>query len=67
MKKIAEQQVKKGKMSAADAAASLSKVQANLAPSSDLNAVKDCDVVVEAIVENLPIKKKFFTDLGKLA
>lgn len=31
---------------------------------SDVGAVADTDLVIEAIVENLPVKKKFFGELG---
>lgn len=30
-----------------------------------LNALKDCDMVIEAIIENLPIKQQFYQEAGK--
>ena len=46
----------------AEARASL----ARITTSTDVNAVADCDLVIEAIVENLPIKLDFFENLGKI-
>ena len=33
---------------------------------TDMNALNECDVVIESIVENLDIKKKALGDLGKV-
>jgi len=54
--------VEKGKLPAdrADAA------KARLKPTTSLADLKDCDLVVEAIVENLDDKKKLFAELGRL-
>ena len=54
--------VEKGKL-AADAA---DKAKARLTPTTNLADLKDCDLVVEAIVENLDEKKKLFAELGRL-
>src|SRR5262245_25467343 len=54
--------VEKGKLQAADA----EKVKARLKPTTNLADLKDCDLVVEAIVEDLDLKKKLFAELGKL-
>ena len=45
-----------------EARAALSRIET----STDVNAVADCDLVIEAIVENLPIKLEFFENLGKI-
>lgn len=34
--------------------------------STDVNELKDCEIVVEAIIENLEIKKKFYKQLGEI-
>lgn len=52
-------QVSKGKMSEDDK----NKIMSNLVKTLDLNDAKDCDLVVEAIVENLQVKKEVFTQL----
>jgi 3-hydroxyacyl-CoA dehydrogenase len=54
--------VEKGRLPAADAEA----VKARLKPTTNLADLKDCDLVVEAIVEDLDLKKKLFAELGKL-
>lgn len=41
-------------------------VRARISGSLDKQALADCDLVVEAIVENLDIKKALFAELGKL-
>jgi len=65
--KAAEKDVQKGKSSAADAKAKVDKIRSMITSANSTDALKDCDIIVEAIVENLDIKKKFFADLGKLA
>ena len=63
--KLAEKAVEKGKapdQAKADAAAVRGRIQGSL----DRKALADRDLVVEAIVENLDLKKELFADLGKL-
>ena len=38
----------------------------NLIPSADLNHAADCDIVIEAIVENMGVKAKLFSQLDEL-
>jgi len=58
-----ERLVKKEKMTAADKAAALGRIR----PSTDLAAVKDCELVIEAATENLDLKLKIFRQLDELA
>jgi len=51
--------VEKGKISSDDSYAILSRVQGSV----DLNDAKDCDLIVEAAVENMQIKKAIFQEL----
>jgi 3-hydroxybutyryl-CoA dehydrogenase len=53
----------KGKLTAADRDAALGRITAT----TDLEAVSGSDLVVEAIVESLDIKRKLFQDLDRLA
>ena len=46
--------------------AAADKAFANITGSGDLADLKDCDLVVEAIVENLDVKNELFAKLGKL-
>jgi 3-hydroxybutyryl-CoA dehydrogenase len=58
-----ERLVKKEKMSAGDKAAALGRIK----PSTDVAALKDCDLLIEAATENLELKLKIFAQLDALA
>jgi 3-hydroxyacyl-CoA dehydrogenase len=45
----------------------MSKRLALFTPTTDLNALKDADIVIEAVFENMPIKKELFGKLEKIA
>ncbi len=57
-----EKLVEKQKISAEKA----SSIVANISFVNDLKFLTDCDLVIEAIVENLDVKKKLFAELEKL-
>jgi len=54
--------VEKEKIAQSDADAAMARITGT----GDIKDLADCDLVVEAIVENLDIKNKLFGDLGKL-
>src|SRR3954471_19805645 len=56
LEKSLAKQVERGKLSEDDRTAALSRVTAT----SDLHALKDCDLVVESVVEDLEVKKELF-------
>ncbi|MFE9138735.1 3-hydroxyacyl-CoA dehydrogenase family protein [Streptomyces sp. NPDC007355] len=58
-----ERFVAKGKLDAADAEAALGRITAT----TELEAVADADVVVEAVFENLDVKHEIFRSLDKVA
>jgi 3-hydroxybutyryl-CoA dehydrogenase len=58
-----ERLVKKEKMSASDKAAVLARIKT----STDVAALKDCDLLIEAATENLELKLKIFAQLDALA
>jgi len=63
--KLAEKAVEKGKapeQAKADAAATRARITGSL----DKKDLADCDLVIEAIVEDLPTKNALFAELGKL-
>lgn len=63
--KLAEKAAEKGKpldQAKAESAATRARITGTL----DRKALADCDLVVEAIVENLDVKKTLFAELGKL-
>lgn len=63
--KLLQRNVKKGTMTADAAAAEKNNVLSRVTYSTDLNAVQDCDIVIEAIAENMQLKLDFYTDLAK--
>lgn len=54
--------VEKGKLSAADRDASIGRIKAT----TNVADLKDCDLVIEAIVENVEVKTKLFQQLDDL-
>lgn len=60
--KILAKDVAKGKITAEQ----MEETLANLIPSTELVDAKDCDLVVEAIVEKMEVKAKVFSDLDGL-
>jgi 3-hydroxybutyryl-CoA dehydrogenase len=54
--------VEKGKMTEDDKNKALSKIKGT----TDMKDFKDCDLVVEAAIENLELKKKIFADLDRI-
>jgi 3-hydroxybutyryl-CoA dehydrogenase len=57
-----DKSVGKGKLSSEEATA----YRENLKGSTDNSDLKDCDLVIEVIIENLGIKKRVFKELGEL-
>jgi len=64
VKKLAQKAVEKGKKSEAEAEAMASATLGRLKGSLDKQDLADCDLVIEAIVENLDVKKALFAELG---
>lgn len=62
IEKLLTKDVSKGKITEEQKAATM----ANLIPSTDLHDAADCDLVVEAIVENMDIKGKVFSQLDEI-
>lgn len=54
--------VEKGKMSAADRDAVLGRLK----PTVKLEDLADCDIVIEAVIENAPLKKEVYAALEKI-
>jgi len=55
--------VQRGSLKAED----LPKRMALFTPTTDLNALKDADIVIEAVFENMPVKKELFAKIDKIA
>lgn len=62
--KLASKNVEKGRMNEDQAQAWAAEVRGRITPSLDKQHLSDCDLVVEAIVENLDVKKGLFSELG---
>ena len=62
LEKSLAKQVDRGKLEDADRTAALARVSAVTA----LEALADCDMVIESIVEDLPTKKALFSDLDRI-
>lgn len=54
--------VKKGKLSQQDA----DTIQGKIQYTTDMNLLKDCDFIVEAVIENMDLKRDLYTKLGKV-
>jgi 3-hydroxyacyl-CoA dehydrogenase len=63
--KLAQKAIEKGKPEA-EARKTASAALARVSGTLDKQALADCDLVVEAIVEDLPAKQALFKELGKL-
>ena len=48
-------------------AAKVDEMMGRLTPTLDLESLKDCDLVIEAIYENMDVKKELFAKLDKIA
>eukprot|EP00667_Euglena_gracilis_P019930 EG_transcript_21457 len=67
LSKVAAKAVKDGKADKATAEKNAADVRSRITTSGDIGALSSCDLVIESIIEDLNIKKKFFADLGKVA
>ena len=64
--KLASKNVEKGKMDQAAADAWVKETRGRISGTTSRADVADCDLIVEAIVENLDVKKELFKDLGSI-
>ena len=66
VKKLAAKAVKKGKMDEAAAAAHCDAVMARIKATTDRSELGSCDVIVEAVVEDLKLKETLYGDIGRV-
>ena len=62
IKAFLSKSVEKGKITEADKDAALSRIKGT----TDIKDFGDCDLVIEAVVENMDVKKKLFAELDKI-
>lgn len=62
LQKILNRQVEKGRMTDQEVVSILGRIHL----SADLSACRDCDLIIEAIVENLKVKQQVFSDLEEI-
>ena len=65
LSKLAEKAVQKGKATQEEADQRAKDARARITGTTDRGDLADCDLIVEAIVEDLDVKKELFADLGK--
>ncbi|CAM9501276.1 unnamed protein product [Ectocarpus sp. 4 AP-2014] len=66
LSKMLDRKVKKGVLTEGDAAAQKEGISSRISYASDVSALADCDLVVEAITENPEIKFSLFKDLARV-
>lgn len=64
--KLLSKQVKKGKLTEEKAKTQYTQILDRIEPSTDTASLQECDLVIEAIIENVQAKKDFYGKLGKL-
>lgn len=66
LSKMLERKVKKGALAKEDAGDQKEGILSRISYASDLNALADCDLVIEAATENPDIKMPLFKDLARI-
>ncbi|KAI9916856.1 hypothetical protein PsorP6_018139 [Peronosclerospora sorghi] len=64
--KLLSRDVKKGKLSPQQADEQTAVTLARITPTTELAGLAECDLVIEAIVENVDVKKAFYAKLNKV-
>jgi 3-hydroxybutyryl-CoA dehydrogenase len=62
LQKILNRQVEKGRMTDEEVIGLMGRIH----PTNDLNSFVECDLIIEAIVENMDVKKQVFNNLEKI-
>ena len=66
VEKLAKKAVAKGKLTDAQAADSSAATLGRITPGLGLSALHDCDVVIEAVIEDLKLKEALYGELGRV-
>ena len=62
--KLAAKAVSKGKLDAAQADQHVAATLGRIAPTTDVSALAGCSLVIEAVIEDMTLKKRLYTQLG---
>jgi hypothetical protein len=65
--KMASKAAAKGKMTEAEAKEHAEKTLSRITPSTDRSALGECDLIIEAVIEDLSLKKPLYEEIGRLA
>ena len=66
VRKLASKAVAKGKMDERAAAAHVESTMARITATTDRDALSACDIVIEAMIEDLALKEKLYTEIGRV-
>jgi 3-hydroxyacyl-CoA dehydrogenase len=66
LSKIYAKKAKKGDISEEEAKQKVAKTMGLITPTTNKEDLVDCDLIIEAIVENVDVKKKFYAELGQI-
>jgi len=66
VEKLASKAVKKGKLTEEEAAASSAATLGRITPGLGIEALKGCDVVVEAVIEDIALKEALYKEIGEV-
>ena len=66
VEKLTAKAVSKGKMTEAQGAESAAATLGRITPGLGVDALAQCDIVIEAVIEDLALKEKLYTDLGRV-
>lgn len=66
LSKIVARDLKAGKITEVEGKAKIDQTMSLITPTTDIHSVKDCDLVIEAIIEIEQIKIDFYKNLGKI-
>lgn len=65
LKKVIQKDIKLKKITDEEGTLNFNEIMSRLHLTTDLDSAYDCDLLIEAIIENMDIKLKFYNDISK--